>query len=102
MPGSLFQDNTGAKLRDVVDGSSNTAMVVLANQAMAVEWTKPADYRPPSGAPLAGLARSGSGRQQIVQMAFADGSVHSLKATLDANTVRNIFQMNDGNPVRLD
>ena len=41
--GTMFERRTGAKLRDIKDGTAFTIMLVEANADQAVEWTKPQD-----------------------------------------------------------
>ena len=45
----------GAGFKDVTDGTSNTIMIVEANDAAAVEWTKPDDLKVDPKDPFKGL-----------------------------------------------
>ena len=45
----------GTRMRDIRDGSSNTLAVVEVGDALAVEWTKPADFIPDANDPIKGL-----------------------------------------------
>ena len=43
-PGTIFPGAQGIKLQDITDGTSNTILVVEANDVSAVIWTKPDDW----------------------------------------------------------
>ena len=74
----------GVSFRDIRDGTSNTIMVVEANDSEAVEWTKPADFSPNKDNPLKGL---GSIQPGGFNVAFCDGSVHFIASTIDKKDV---------------
>ena len=81
----------------IMDGSSNTIMVVEADKA--VPWTKPADI-PYSGSgsikSQLGKLYSGDGFNALV----ADGAVYYINAyKLDENQLRNLIMADDGNSV---
>ena len=84
-------------LSRIPDGTSNTLMIVEANDKSAVIWTKPDDLKINPANPLQGLTNT---RKQFLA-AFADGSVRSIPLTLPAATLNNLFQYNDGNAVNL-
>jgi len=93
-PGSLFEKDTGPKIRDIRDGTSNTILVVEADTA--VVWTQPADFTPNPLSPATGLGKT---RKAGFQAALADGSVHFLPNTLDDSTLRALFTCNGGEAV---
>jgi len=86
----------GTGFRDVLDGTSNTIMVVEASDEEAVIWTKPGDYEPDEENPTRGLVGVRPGG---FLAAFCDGSVHFISESVDFETLRRLFTRNDGNPV---
>jgi hypothetical protein len=92
----VFDGARKTSLADVTDGTSNTIMIVEADADKAVPWTKPDDLPIDLKKPLAGL---GGVWENGFQAAFCDGSVHFLSTKIDLETLANLFQMNDGNPV---
>jgi hypothetical protein len=77
------------------DGTSNTILFVLADDAHAVEWTKPEDLKIDPKKPHTGLGQRG-GRFLV---GLADGSVHVVKPTVSMDTLRSAFDPADGNPL---
>jgi hypothetical protein len=74
-PGTAFGDGSaGMKLRDMVDGTSRTILVVEADQS--VPWTKPDDYQFDPQNPIQGL---GNIRPGGFLAAFADAHVDFLR-----------------------
>ena len=68
-------DRPGKKFRDVVDGLSNTIILVEADPDLAVEWTKPEDWQFDPNDPAHGL---GGLRPMGFLAAFGDGSVRFI------------------------
>jgi hypothetical protein len=93
-PGSLFEKDTGPKIREIRDGTSNTILIVEADTA--VVWTQPADFTPNPLSPATGLGKT---RKTGFQAALADGSVHFLPNTLDDSMLRALFTCNGGEAV---
>ena len=83
----------------VVDGTSNTILLVDADDDHAVIWTKPDDLKYDPDKPLVGLKGHHKGR---IVAAFADGSVHTLRDTIPEETLRALFTRNGGEAVTLD
>ena len=75
----LFPDGEGVRFADVLDGLSNTLMVVEANDEVAVEWTRPDDLQPDMEflLQLIGL------RGRAFLGALGDGSVRSIEDSID-------------------
>lgn len=105
--------------RDVTDGTSNTILLVDADDDHAVIWTKPDDFKPEpknpkaglrnqGGAPLRNLSTSktrsflkdGGVREEEVGLGFlvlfADGSVHHLPPNIQAKTLNAMFSRDGG------
>jgi hypothetical protein len=84
--------------QDFKDGTSNTVLVVTADDAHAVPWTRPEDLRFDPERPNAGLARYPDG--YLVGM--ADGSVRFLSATVDPKKLLPVFTPGGGEVVPAD
>ncbi len=78
---------TGVKVRQITDGTSNTAMLVEVDVNRAVPWTKPVDHEIEAKAPKAGL---GSLRPGGFHMAMADGSVRFVRISVDPKYIRAV------------
>lgn len=88
----------GISLAAVIDGTSNTIMIVEAADDKAVIWTKPGDFEPDAKDPLKGLIGPGG---QGFNAAFCDGAVRTLKKSIDPKTLQRLFQRNDGEAVEI-
>jgi RNA polymerase sigma factor (sigma-70 family) len=96
-PGAVFEGMRGIRLTDILDGTSNTILLIEGGEA--VPWTKPADlpYDPKKALPkLGGLFKD------RIHAAFADGSVQTLRPDFNEQQMRNIIGRNDGQVVVLD
>ena len=85
----------GSRLADFRGGTSNALMIVEAGDALAVEWTRPADYEPDETQPLDGLVGLHPGG---FQGAMADGSVRSFSSQIDPELLMRLFRRADGPP----
>lgn len=91
-------DGSGTKMHEILDGTSNTAMVIDAAEDVATIWTKPGDLEPdPEKVRTALKDRFGNGGLMLM----ADGSVQQLRDDLDDETIANLVTRNDGNPLPL-
>jgi hypothetical protein len=89
-----FVAKPAIRMADVADGTSNTFMIVEAEEA--VPWTAPIDLQFDPDGPLPRFSSLHGG----FQAAFADGSVRFFKkGQLDDKTLRLLIMMNDGQPV---
>ncbi|MGH9549507.1 MAG: DUF1559 domain-containing protein [Terriglobales bacterium] len=98
-PDTMFDGEKGANFGMIRDGTSNTVMVVEANADRAVLWTAPDDLEIDPKDPHDGL---GAFQPGVIMALFADGSVHRLAVTLDAETLSNLFNPRDGKVVRFE
>ena len=78
--GLAFNGAPGREFTDFRDGTSNTILVVEADDDKAVPWTKPDDWQFDSQRPLVGLGRAHPDGFNVL---FADGSVRLLPKTID-------------------
>lgn len=81
------------RLQDIADGTSNTILLLQAAPGAAVPWTKPDDLVVDAANPLASLIGEG---QNHLLAAFADGSIHSLSAKLDPETLKALLSQDGG------
>lgn len=84
----IFGEDEGLRLRKIIDGTSNTVMLVEVDPDRAVEWTRPADLQVDAERPLAGL---GNLRPQVFNALFVDGSVHAISKDIDPELLRRLF-----------
>lgn len=97
-PEAVFAGNAGASIRDIADGTSNTIMAVeMANRASPV-WTRPKDW----------FVNFSNRWERIQQQdrdwfttAFCDGSVRIIPLSTDAEMLRRLLQLADGEAVEL-
>jgi len=92
----IFPGKEKIGLRDIVDGSSNTIMVVEVNDESAAIWTKPDDFVPDPDDPTRGLLGLRPGG---FNAGMADGSVRFISETIDREILHRLFLRNDGQPV---
>lgn len=95
--GTIFGGDRPVTIRDVTDGTSNTAMLVLVSPERAVTWTAPDDFRFDPERPQEGLDADDKG---LATVGAADGSARLVPIDLPPRTWLHLFQMNDGHVVR--
>ncbi len=94
----MFPEKRGVSVREVLDGTSNTILLVDADDAHAVEWTRPGDLKIDERDPLKGLSRRHAGE---VLVAFADAAVRTLPGTMAAHQLWALFTRDQGEVVEL-
>lgn len=95
-PGAPFAKNAAPKIVAFLDGTSNTILAVEAGADTADVWTKPGglDFDPKD--PLKSLGKLAG---ETFLALLADGSVRSISITIEAENLRRLFQLADGEPV---
>jgi prepilin-type processing-associated H-X9-DG protein len=86
-----FEPTRGVELREMTDGTSNTALV-FETYAL-VPWTKPDDLRWERDGPLPRLASPHAGGANVL---LADGSIRFLKFTIDPLVLLAFLTINGG------
>ena len=91
--GAAFELNKPSGLAQITDGSSNTLMVVEAEES--VVWTNPNDlaFDPAKALPKM-LSIDGK-----FSAAYCDGSVRTFKMPIDQEILKLLIQKNDGKPI---
>lgn len=95
-PGTLFEGREARSFRDILDGSSNSIMLVEVNSDRAVIWTKPEDLPFDPENPLDGLGNAHPGGFNVL---FCDGSVRFISETIDREVFRRMATIADGKPL---
>jgi len=85
----------GVEIRDISDGTSNTIMIVEADDQHAVVWTRPDDLAVDRKDPAKGLGGTYAGG---FLAAFCDGSVRFMAATLPREHVWAFLTRSGGEP----
>lgn len=93
---SIFSDREKMAFRDILDGTSNTIMVVEADDDHAVIWTKPDDLEFDEKKPHAGLGKL---RKGGFLAAMCDGAVHFIPSTITVETLVKLVFRGDGQAI---
>jgi prepilin-type processing-associated H-X9-DG protein len=88
--------SSGVRLTEVSDGTSNTIFLVEADDAHAVEWTRPEDLKVDPGDPARALNRGHPGGFMLL---FVDGSVRLIPETINTASLWALFTRNGGETV---
>ena len=86
--GRMFPADRQAGFRDILDGLSNTLMVVETSQAAAVAWTKPVDVEIDPANPLANMGDSHQGGFHVL---MGDGSVKFITYSVNVDLFRGLL-----------
>jgi hypothetical protein len=92
--GTMFEPGKATAIKEVLDGLSNT--LVLVESTEPVEWTKPEDidYRPADPTAMLGSRHVGG----YIAL-FGDGSVRFISARIDRVMLKALFSKADGEVV---
>ncbi|HEV3238701.1 MAG TPA: DUF1559 domain-containing protein [Gemmataceae bacterium] len=96
---TAFPGKDAIAIKDITDGTSNTILIVDADDDHALVWTKPDDLKIDSTKPHTGL---GNRNDEGFLVAFADGSVHFLKKDISIKNLWAMFTIAGGEVVTLD
>jgi hypothetical protein len=97
--GTIFPGGEGIKIKEITDGTSNTILVVEANDDSAVIWTKPDDWEvdpEPRKQTLFGHHPGGT------NLGIADGSVRFVRDTIDPAVLRKLLTRDGGEVISAD
>ncbi|MFM9965809.1 MAG: DUF1559 domain-containing protein [Planctomycetaceae bacterium] len=97
--GTAFDGNEGRPMVKFTDGTSNTILAVEAHRDAAVIWTKPDDLAVDLKNPLKNLKSALTGGFHVL---LADGSVRFVSDNINANTLKLLFTISDGQAVNFD
>ena len=92
----IFHDGDGTRISDIRDGTSNTIMMVEADDDHAVIWTKPDDLEFDEKKPHAGLGKL---RKDGFLAAMCDGAVHFIPSTVTVETLVKLVFRADGQAI---
>jgi hypothetical protein len=95
---TVFGGPQGVRINQIIDGTSNTVVLLEVKPERAVPWTAPQDYAFDDAAPGQGLAIDADGR---FFAGFADGSVRRLRGDAEAVQLRRLFRKSDQEPVEV-
>ena len=87
----------GSRIAEIVDGTSNTLMIVQTRDS--APWAAPDDIAYDPQKPLPALGLPGA---STFLAGFADGSVRTLKTTIKPQNLHLLIQKSDGNPLPED
>ncbi len=93
---TVFGGPKATRIQDILDGTSNTVVLVEAKPELAVPWTAPQDYNFDPNVPGRGLDVGTDGR---FLAGFADGSVQRLRGNIEPELLLRLFRKNDGRTV---
>jgi RNA polymerase sigma factor (sigma-70 family) len=93
-PNAGFEKHRAMHMADIIDGTSNTIMIVKAGTA--VPWSKPDDLVYDPDQPLPELSDDPT---ETLQAAFFDGSAHMLKRNRNEAMLRALITRNGGEAI---
>jgi hypothetical protein len=93
-PGTVFEGKQGTRMTAITDGTTNTILVVEANEA--VDWTKPDElvFKDKEALP-----KLGGHAKDSFAVLMCDGLVRNFRQDFDEKQMRNAILRADGNPV---
>lgn len=83
-PGTVFPGNEKLSFKHITDGTSATLAFVRVAPDLAIEWTKPGDWKFDLEKPLEGLG----GPRGTFLTAYCDGSVHTLSLAIGEEVMK--------------
>lgn len=102
VPNGLFDGSKGSPIHSIIDGTSNTIMIVEV-AGSNVHWMEPSDLGPAALAAPINSNMNGSvissNHARGAAVAFADGSVHFLPEDTTLQVLNLLTTKGDGQPV---
>ena len=98
-PATVFPGPDGVAIREIIDGTFVTIALVEVDDAHAVPWTKPDDWKFDPENPARDL---GGHFPKVFLSLFCDGSVHAIEPTIAKEKLRALFSPNGGEVVNFD
>ena len=96
--GTMFERGKKLKLSDILDGTSNT--ILLIESVQAVPWAKPADFEFDPEKPLPNFLFPG---RSVYGVALCDGSVHGINPRLaDEKDIKAMMTRGEGEVVDIN
>ncbi len=96
---AVFGGETSHSLGHIVDGTSNTVVLVEVMPERAVPWTAPQDFVYDPDNPLDGILIHPDERWMA---GMADGSLQWFRSGASARTILHLFQKSDGHPIPMN
>lgn len=87
------------RFSEIMDGTSNTILLVEANADEAVEWSRPKDIPFDPNQPVTAIGDLRPGGFVTV---FCDGSTHFIMNSIDWEVLSRLIQKADGQPTGFD
>jgi hypothetical protein len=87
----MFKTDKDTRFREVLDGLSNTIMVVETDAESAVPWTKPADWEVDMDEVFSGINLDDNGMFTIL---MSDGAVRSLSREVGTQLLKALLTIN--------
>lgn len=82
--GLLFNEGEETRIRDILDGTSNTVMVFQSSDETAVEWTKPENVTIDLDDPVKVMAN----HKGMFKVTLADGSIRDLSVEIASEKLK--------------
>lgn len=92
-PAILVEGERGATFGSMLDGSSNTILILEVSASAAVPWTKPQDWQFDPDDPSRELGDAFPG---VFVVGMCDGSTHSIQRDIPAETLKPLFTRSAG------
>ncbi|TWU04967.1 DUF1559 family PulG-like putative transporter [Stieleria varia] len=85
--GLMFSEMGDSRFRDVLDGLSNTIMLIRTTPEHAVEWTKPSDVEIHLEHPFTSLMFANG----VASVGMGDGAVLEMREGIDTGDAKSMF-----------
>lgn len=101
---NLNNSKGATRIRDFLDGTSNTILIGSVSPTRKIPWMKPDDVKFDENFPALGKKGSFATPYESSGVAsgeflLCDGSVRSIRSDIDLTTLRNLLTIADGNSI---